>query len=652
MPPPTEHIFEFDGYRVSPAKRRLLHRGEPVPLAPKAFDLLLLLLRHNGEVLEKDELMKRLWPDSFVEEANLNVHISALRKAFGESAQNPRYISTIPGRGYRFNAELGGHLREEASEVIVRERTTARVVLTEEARDDSDIAEDAAAVTRARALHVNVRRRMRRPAILVACAVALLIGLASVLYFRRAPEGNNPAGGGAPVRSLAVLPFKSLGGGDDEHLGVGVADTLITRLSRLDAVAVRPTSAVLGYADAAQDSVEVGRELGVEAVLEGSIQREGERVRVTVRLIGVRDRRVLWGGQFDEQFKGILDVQDTISQRVAESLAPEFSERQRKSLAKRQTNDAEAYQSYLKGRHFWNKRSAEGLRRAVEFFHRAIEEDPQYALAYAGLADAYSMLGDHTGRSPKEYRQQAKAAAVKALELDDELAEAHTSLAYLRMRDWDWAGVESEFKRALEINPNYATARQWYSIFLELTGRPEEAVAQAVRAQELDPLSPIINESLGTRLLFARQYERALEQLRKTIEIDQNFAPAHHTLGAVYVYLGKFEEAFKEFERARQLDDNPWVVASRGYAHAVSGRPDEARRALDELKGLSKHAGVPPEEVARVYAGLGEREQALAWLEKAYEEHSDALVFAKVDPAWDSLRSDAGFAGILRRVGI
>ncbi len=649
MTPPTAHIFEFDGYCVDPAGRRLLRSGVPVPLAPKAFDLLLLLLRHNGEVLEKDELMKRLWPDSFVEEANLNVHVSALRKAFGESAHNPRYINTIPGRGYRFRAELGGVSGGEApAEVVVRERVTARVVLTEEVGDDSGAAEgEAVGRAGARAAGASVRR----PAILLACAAALLMGVALVLYFGRAPGGDKPAGAGAPVRSLAVLPFKSLGGGD-EHLGVGVADTLITRLGGLSAVTVRPTSAVLGYADAVRDPVEVGRELGVDSVLEGSIQREGERVRVTVRLIGVRDRRVLWGGQFDEQFKGILDVQDTISRKVAESLAPELSERQRESLGKRHTNSAEAYQSYLKGRHFWNKRSAEGLRRAVEFFRRAIEEDPQYALAYAGLADAYSMLGEHTGRSPNEYRQQAKAAAVKALELDGRLAEAHTSLAYLRMRDWDWAGVEGGFQRALEINPSYATARQWYSIFLELTGRPEEAVAEALRAQELDPLSPIINESLGTRLLFARKYERAVEQLRKALEIDQNFAQAHHTLGAAYLYLGKFEEALAAFERARQLDDNPWVVASSGYAYAVSGRRDDARRVLAELERRSKSARVPPEEVARVYAGLNEREQALAWLEKAYEEHSDALAFVKVDPAWDGLRSDPGFINILRRIGI
>jgi len=652
MTPPTEHIFEFDGYRVICAKRRLLRGCEPVPLAPKAFDLLLLLLRRNGEVLEKDELMKRLWPDSFVEEANLNVHVSALRKALGESAQSPRYISTIPGRGYRFNADLGGQPRREATEVIVRERTTARVVLTEEVRDDSDTAAEALVVTKAHdAPHANVRRGARRAVILVACAVALFVGAASVLYFRRAPEGGRPAVGGAAVRSLAVLPFKSLGG-EDDHLGVGMADTLITRLSGLNAVAIRPASAVLPYADAGRDPVEVGRELGVEAVLEGSVQREGERVRVTVRLIGVHDRRVLWGGQFDEQFKGILDVQDTISRKVVESLAPELSERQRQSLAKRHTNSMEAYQSYLKGRHFWNKRSAEGLRRAVEFFHRAIEGDPQYALAYAGLADAYSMLGEHAGRAPKEYRQQAKAAAVKALELDNELAEAHTSLAYLRMRDWDWVGVESGFKRALEINPNYATARQWYSIFLELTGRPEEAVAEAARAQELDPLSPIINESLGARLLYAREYERALEQLRKAIEIDQNFAQAHHTLGATYVHLGRFEEAFAALERARRLDDNAWVVASLAHAHALSGSRDEARRMLSELKGRSERARVPPEELARVYAGLGEREQALAWLEKAYEEHSDALAFVRVDPAWDGLRSDPGFTDLLRRVGL
>ena len=294
--------------------------------------------------------MKRLWPDSFVEEANLNVHVSALRKAFGESAHSPRYINTIPGRGYRFRAELGeGSGVEAPAEVVVRERVTARVVLTEEVGDDSVAAEGEAVVRAGAGAHgANVGRRPRRPAILLACAAALLTGVALLVYFGRAPGGDKPDGAGAPVRSLAVLPFKSLGGGD-EHLGVGVADTLITRLGGLSAVTVRPTSAVLGYADAARDPVEVGRELGVDSVLEGSIQREGERVRVTVRLIGVRDRRVLWGGQFDEQFKGILDVQDTISRKVAESLAPELSEGQRESVGKRHTNSAEAYRVLPQG---------------------------------------------------------------------------------------------------------------------------------------------------------------------------------------------------------------------------------------------------------------------------------------------------------------
>ena len=649
MTPPAEHIFEFDGYRVNSARRRLLRRGEAVPLAPKAFDVLLLLLRHNGEVLEKDELMKRLWPDSFVEEANLNVHISALRKAFGKSAQHPRYISTIPGRGYRFNAELGATPRETA-EVFVRERTTSRVVLSEEI-GDGDGVEEMGVAAGAHALQANVRRPRYRPPVLFACAVALLTGLVSVLYFRQAPEDDSPRGSGAAVRSLAVLPFKSLGG-RDEHLGVGVADTLITRLSGLRLLTVRPTSAILRYAAADRDSVEVGRELGVEAVLEGSIQREGENVRVTVRLISVRDRRALWGGQFDERFNGILDVQDAISQKVSESLALNLSEEQRKSLLKRYTNNTEAYHLYLKGRHFWNKRTAEGLRRAIEFFRQAIDEDPRYALAYAGLADAYSMLGEYTGRAPGEYRTQAKAAATKALEMDDALAEAHASLGYLRMRDWDWAGVEGEFKRALEINPNYATARQWYSIFLELTGRPEEAVAEAVRAQELDPLSLIINESLGARLLFARRYDRALAQLKKTLEIDQNFAQAHHTLGDTYLQTGMFEEALGELQRARQLDDNPWVVASLGHAYAVAGRGDEARGMLAELEGRSEQSRVPPEEVARVYAGLGERDRAFAWLERACEERSAHLAFVKVDPAWGALRSDPRFADVMRRVGL
>jgi DNA-binding winged helix-turn-helix (wHTH) protein/TolB-like protein/Tfp pilus assembly protein PilF len=647
MARPIQQIFEFDGYRLDVAQRQLKLGEELVPLTPKAFDVLVLLVRHNGRVLDKDDLMKQLWPDTFVEEANLNVQISMLRKALGESANNSRYISTIPGRGYRFNAELG-EMSCETTDIIVREKTTSRVVLAEEIGDG---VEATGVATGAKALQAAVRRPGYVP-ILVACFVALLVVLGSVLFFKRpASGGDGAAGSGLAVESLAVVPFKSLGG-QDEDVGLGIADTLITRLSGLGLLNVRPTSAVLRYVANDKDSVTVGRELGVDSVLEGSIQREGERLRVTVRLTNVRDRSTLWTGQFDEQFTGILDVQDAISQKVTESLALKLSEEQRKSLVKRHTNNIEAYHLYLKGRHFWNKRTADGLKRASEFFQRAIDEDPTFALAYAGLADVYSMLGEHTGFSPKEYRPQARAAAMKALELDDALAEAHASLGYLKMRDWEWAGVENEFKRALDLDPHYATAHQWYSTFLELTGRSDEAIAAALRAQELDPLSLIINESLGSRLYFARQYDRALTQLRKTVEIDQNFAPAHHTLGATYLQLGMTNEALKELERARQLDNNAWVVASLGHAYALSGRSGEALKLLAELKERSRQARLPPEEVARVYVGLGDRAQALAWLERAYEEHSDHLAFAQVDPAFESLRSDPRFVKIFQRVGL
>jgi len=584
----TEEIFTFGEYRVLPAQRQLLRGTTTVCLSPKAFDLLLLLVRHNGEILAKSDLMQRLWPNTFVEEANLNVHISAIRKALGESAQHPRYITTIPGRGYRFTGTSAS--KASPRRFSLRHAWTAMIVVT------------------------------------LSCAVSLRPVTDAV---------ERP-------QSIAVLPFRTLG---PAHvpLGEGMADSLITRFSRLD-LTVRPTTAILRYAGSEVDSVAAGRELGVDSVVEGSIQQEGERVRVTVRLIRVRDARPLWGADYEEPFAGIFTVQDAISQRVAETLSLELSTKQRKFLLSRQTNSAAAYRFYTAGRHFWNKRTAQGLRRAIDNFQKAIDEDPAYALPYAGLADVYSMLGDFTGQ-PGAFHKEAEAAARKALQADDELAEAHASLAYLSMRSWQWDRVESELQRALEINPNYATAHQWYSIFLELSGRADEAIAEATRARELDPLSPIINESLGSRLYFARRYDRALEQLRKAIEIEPSFQGAHESLAIVYIQLGRYDDALRELGRPGLSDDRPnaTVVA---YAHALAGREREARALLNGLRDGD------PVEIARIHAGLGDREGALRWLERASEQHVDHLVFIKVDPSWDGLRAEARFEAVVRRVGL
>lgn len=452
----NELVFAFDEYRLLAAERQLLRAGNAVTLAPKAFDVLLLLVQHNGQVLEKSALMKELWPDTFVEEANLNVHVSAIRKAIGESAQRPRYIATIPGRGYRFTADL-------QSEVPRVPRSS------------------------------SVKRRAPRFAIAFATAAAVLSGLLPLLYSRCAPHDRKAA-----VRSV-------------------------------------PRSAA-------------------------------------------------------------------------------------------------AQRYYVMGRHHWNKRSKEGLRKSIALFQKAIDEDPQYAPAFVGLADAYSMLGDHTGQSSGEYRQQAHAAAMQALRIDARLAEAHATLGYLRMRNWEWRTVEHEFRRAIEIDPDYATAHQWYSIFLELQGRSDEAIAEALRAQELDPLSPIINESLGSRLYFARRYDRARQQLRRTIETQPSFQAARETLAMVELQTGRIGDAL--------------AASPSGYAFARSGQTAKARAALADLQHQD------PVEAARVHLALGERALALQSLERAYAQHADHLVFIKVDPSWDGLRTEPRFEALVRRVGL
>ena len=573
----------FDGYRADLETRRLFRGGEALDLSPKAFDFLVLLLHHRGQVMDKAELMRLLWPDTFVDESNLNVHISAIRKALGETAQCPRYIETIPGRGYRF-----------------------------------------------RELNVETAPPRGKRMLLAAALAAVILG--SLLYAH--------THSGSPVekrfRSIAVLPFQSIGK-PGSPLGEGMADSLITRMSALK-FDVRPMTAVLRYEGTNLHSIEAGRKLEVDTVLEGSIQNRGDQMRVTVRLIRVADGRPLWGAHYVERVSDLFEVQDAIATKVVEALRLELSAGERGRLLARPTKSVAAYELYVAGRHFWNKRTAEGLRKALASFQKAIDEDPNYALAYAGLADVYSLLGDYTG-NPKEYHLQAEAAAKRALELDERIAEAHVSLAYLRMRAWNWPNVESEFRRAFELNPNYATGHQWYSIFLELMGRSEEAIREAERAREIDPLSPIINESLGSRLYFARRPDRAMKVLRRTIELEPSFQLARESLTLMQTELGMHEDA------GRLLTEGPGdrsMSLARAYLLARSGR---AREALALVETLQDQDLV---ELARIHEALGNHDQALALLENALRQHLDHLVFIKVDPSWDRLRAHPRFVALLR----
>nr|MBA2703849.1 tetratricopeptide repeat protein [Blastocatellia bacterium] len=435
----------------------------------------------------------------------------------------------------------------------------------------------------------------------------------------------------------------------------GISDALINRLGNIRQVVVRPTNAVRKYTDPGQDPMVIGRELGVDTVLDGNIQRAGERVRVTAQLINVRNNAPLWSETFDEKFTDIFTVQDTISERVVQALTLTLTGEEKKLLTKRPTSNTEAYQAYLKGRYFWNKRTEEGYKRAIEYFEESIEKDPRYAQAYAGLADSYALLGSmgNAVLPRSEAMPRAKLAAEKALLIDETLAEAHASLAFVLMHfEWDWPGAEREFKRAIELNPSYATAHHWYAYYLLARGRTDESLAEIKRAQEIDPLSLIINTDVGEMYFFARQYDRAIEQCQKTRELDPDFDLAVRLLGWTYLQKGMHEKAIAELQRAVSLSQGRRdSTALLGYAYGVVGKREEAKEVLSELKEIGKRSYVGPFEIALIYTGLNEKDQAFAWLEKAYDERSGSLILLNADPALDGLRSDRRFADLVRRVG-
>lgn len=432
-----------------------------------------------------------------------------------------------------------------------------------------------------------------------------------------------------------------------------MADTLITRLSNIKQIIVRPISAVRNYGGLDQDAMAAGREQRVDAVLDGNIQKSGEQIRVTVRLVNIADGQQLWVDKFDEKMTNIFAVQDSISERVAAALAVKLSGEETEFLTKRYTSNTEAYQLYVKGRYLWNKRTGEALRKSIEYFNQAIEKDPNYALAYAGLADAYAVLPGHGRALPEETLPKAKAAAQKALDIDSQLPEAHTTLASLSADEWDWAEADRRFKRALELNPNYPTAHQWYGEYLVHVGRLGEALQEFKRALELDPTSLIINSLLGEALYLDRRYDEAIDQLQKTLEMDPNFAVAHTALGLAYEQKSMHNEAKSVFEKAVNLSGGATnLVALLGVAHVKCGNKSEARNVLDKLNKLVIQKRAQPHDLAIIYTGLGNKDRAFEWLEKAYQERSWLILYLKTDPFFDPLRSDPRFKGLLSRAGI
>lgn len=487
---------------------------------------------------------------------------------------------------------------------------------------------------------------------LVAMAI-LLAGVAGVYLLVRDNSGRSSVAG-TGIKSIAVLPFKPLVEQNrDESLELGMAESLIARLSNVREISVRPVSAVRKYAGLEQDALAAGREQKVDAVLEGNLQRSGENLRVTVRLVRLRDESSLWAGQFDEKFTNILAVQDSISGRVAGILAQTLTGQEKERLKKQPTENTEAYELYLKGRYHLNRLTDDGFLKGLEYFQRVIDKDPNFALAYVGIAESYNDLAGFNVRPPREVYPKAKSAALMALKLDDTLAQAHTALAMVNCTfDWDWAGAEREFKRAIELNPSDSDAHYYYSYYFAFIGQFDNAIAEIRKAQELDPVSLAKLTGLAQVLVIARRYDEGLEQCRKALEMDPNLGFAHWLLGLAYMYKGSYEPAILALQKSIPLSgDSPDEAAALAHAYALSGRRTEARKILEELKQQAKRRYISPGAMADIYGSLGDKDQAFALLEKAYEERDNMVVLLKVEPMFDPLRSDPRFTVLLRRVG-
>ncbi|MFN0086636.1 MAG: tetratricopeptide repeat protein [Blastocatellia bacterium] len=635
-----KQLYEFGPFRIDPSQRVLFREGKPVALPPKIFETLLALVERSGQIVEKDKLIKEVWPETIVEENNLAQYISALRKTLGDGRHEHRYIETIPRRGYRFTAEVR-EVRDEAAELIIRDQATASLKINEETGE----IEPEPAAQETEAAGSGFRHRNPRRAILIITAPAL--ALAGVIFWvivRTTPADTRA--GQTPFRgSIAVLPFKALDASErEEYLGLGMADTLITKLSNIGQIKVRPTSAVRKYAGQEQDALAAGREQRVDAVLEGSIQRLGDRIRVTVRLLSVRDGSPLWAYKRDEAGTDLFKLQDSISEEVAGALMLKLTGQEKERLTKRHTDSIEAYQAYLKGRYFWNKRTPHDLMKAVEHFQQAVSIDPNYALGYAGLADCYVFLTAGAKRDE---------ALRKALELDGALVEAITTQAFhLCAQRWEWSNAERLFKRAIELNPNYPPARQWYAYHLAALGRFPEAMDEINRARELDPLSLIINTDAGHILYLSRRYDQAIDAYRRVLDMEPGFSTARLRLGEAYQQKGMVEEAIAEFQKALSLSKDPTIEAWLGRAYAVSGKKDKARKILGVLKKIHKRDPHWFFQIAIIYEGLGEKERAFEWLEKGSEPEAGYLTLLKVDPIVDGLRSDPRFGILLNRIGL
>lgn len=646
--------YAFDDFRLDPRQRLLRLRNEPVPLTPKAFEMLLVLVENQGRLMTKEELLQTIWADSFVEESNLTQIVFVLRKALGETPDR-RYILTVQGKGYRFVGDVktipgdGESQSAAASPQVLAEAGTPEVV-PQVVRTEANVPS-----------HPLRRSSDRSPGwtrrwiFTAALAVLLLMGWAGAMHWRVA-KAPPPEPHGRVM--LAILPFQNLTGDPaQEYLSDGMTEEMISQMGNLDPqhLGVIARTSMMHYKNSQEPLDQIGRELGVQYVLEGSIRRDADKVRVTAQLIQTKDQTHVWARQYDRDLSNLLMLQSELAQEIADEIqltlgAPEHRAPAR--VAAGSPHDAEAYDLYLRGRYFWNRRTVDGFKHAIDYFQRAIAKDPNDARSYSGLADSYTLLSSYSGTPPGELLPKALAAALKALELDEGLSEAHTSLALI-VEDWncDWPTAGKEYRRAIELNPNNATAHHWYAEYLMWLGRFDEALSESERARELDPLSLIIAVDNGQILYYSRQYDLALAKFRAVHEVDPNFR-AGIMLGP-YDQKGMFPDALADLRAGyASRTDSPYYWSMLAYLYGRSGESPRARQALAKLEEMNRQQQVDAAIVSWAYIGLGDKDHAMSWLEKAYAQRSFAMITLRVDPRYDILRNDPRFQDLMRRVGL
>jgi len=632
---PHTRALRFGVFQVNLAARELRKHGVRMRVPGQPFCVLSILIERAGQVVSREEIRAKLWDtDTFVDyERSLNSAIRKLRAVLGDSQESPRYIETVPRLGYRFIAPV---------EVMTSSTVEAPVPATSASRS---------AASEATAVAFPGRHWSR---ILAASTVVVALVAIYFVWFRERVR-QQPS---AERLMVAVLPFENLtGDAAQEYLSDGLTEEMIAQLGHLDPehLGVIARTSVMHYKHTTEQAGQIGRELGVQYVLEGSLRRESDRVRVTAQLVQIKDQTRIWSRQYDRELIDLLTLQGEIAQETADEIQQALGKGYKLRIADRQPASPRSYQAYdlyLKGRYFWNKRTKDGFQQAADYFQQSIALDPNYSRAYAGLADTFALLSSWSYVPQDEAIPKARVAALRALQLDDSLAEAHTSLALIAENyDYDWQTAEKEYRRAIQLDPQYATAHQWYAECLSFQGRFPEALEESERARQLDPLSLIIATDHAVILYFARQYSRAIEQFRAVLATEPNFGRAHMVVYA-YVEKGMFPEALAETAKWRRSDGSP-VWELEAYVYGRWGKQQQMERALAQWKRGSPDGAALSRFVAlQVYVATGRKEEALAFIEKSYREHSNLVTTLKVEPALDPLRGDPRFQEILRRVGL